>query len=66
MQIIQTKWRAGNLSLDKYGMEVDPERAILPTIVYAGYRSRPDRIAVIGVGWWKWGIRLTVHMRFKR
>lgn len=66
MQIIQTKWRAGDLSLDKYGMEVDRERAVLPTIVYAAQRSGRDKIAIVGVGWWKWGVRFTVHMRFKK
>lgn len=66
MQIIQTKWRAGDLSLDKYGMEVDRERAVLPAIVYAGHRSGRDMIAILGIGWWKWGVRFTVHMRFKR
>lgn len=64
MKIVQVKHRAGNLSLDKYGFETDRERAVLPAIVYAGMRSGKDLITVYGIGWWKWGIRLTIHWRF--
>jgi hypothetical protein len=64
-KLMQVKYRHGNLSLDKYGEETDRERAVLPAIVYAGMRSGPDRVAVIGVGWWKWGARITLHWRYK-
>lgn len=65
MKIVQFHCRAGNLSLDKWGIEVDKERAVLPAIVYAGNKYHKDIINVFGIGWWKWGIRVIIHWRFK-
>ena len=63
MRLIQTKFRIGNLAVDKHGFEVDWERAVLPSIVYAGRKDGRDRVTVLGIGWWKWGCRVTVHTR---
>lgn len=65
MRIVQVKYSAGNLSIDKEGFETDTERAVLPALVYAGQRYGRDLITIFGLGWWKWGIRLIIHWRFK-
>lgn len=66
MKIVQVKYRAGNLAIGKEGFETDRERAVLPTLIYAGMRSPADLITIFGLGWWKWGIRLIIHWRFKQ
>lgn len=65
MRIIQVKHRIGNLSLDKNGFEIDRERAILPAVVCGRKRSGKDLITVVGTGWWKWGVRITIHWRVR-
>ena len=65
IKLMQHKFRYGDLSLDKDGFEVDRERAVLPTIVFAQGTFMNDRIITIGAGWWKWGIRIIMHVRVR-
>jgi hypothetical protein len=34
----------------------DPERAILPTLMYAARRNDIAYSQVLAIGWWAWGI----------
>lgn len=63
MKLIQHVWRYGDLSVDEDGEQIDRERSVLPSLMIATMNCPPDRITAIGVGWWKWGIRLSVHTR---
>lgn len=63
--IIKSRLRYGDLSVNKYNDKEDKERAVTPAIVYAGEKFGNDHISVVGIGWWKWGIRLTLHWRKK-
>lgn len=65
MKIVSIRWRVGDLSKNKQGVEVDKGRVITPSLVYAGDRVENNHLAVIGLSWWKWGIRLIIHLRLK-
>lgn len=34
----------------------DPERAVLPTIIYAKRHNGIASVTIIAIGWWAWGI----------
>lgn len=34
----------------------DPERAVLPTIIYAKRADGPATVQILALGWWAWGI----------
>jgi len=34
----------------------DPERAVLPTIIYAKRKAGMATSQVLAIGWWAWGI----------
>lgn len=36
----------------------DRERALLPTLIYAGDIYEQVKVQIIVLGWWKWGIAL--------
>lgn len=38
----------------------DPERAVLPTILYISMKDDLHRVTGISIGWWKWGVILTL------
>lgn len=43
----------------------DPERAVLPTIIYAKRSNGPATSRVLALGWWAWGfgiIRTTIEI----
>lgn len=37
----------------------DPERAVLPTIMYICMKDELHQVRGISIGWWKWGIIIT-------
>lgn len=37
----------------------DPEKCVLPAIIYASNKSETNRVRVIAFGWWDWHVSFT-------
>lgn len=55
---MKIKWRMGRNARD-------PEKAVLPALIYCNGSNEFARVYVIALGWWDWSIKVSITVRHR-